>query len=393
MIVKILKFIVPFILLGAGAYAAWRMIESRPEVETEVREHVAPLVRVVPVEKENIRLSVISQGTVTPKTVSDLVPEVSGRVVFVSPSLVAGGFFEEGEILLSIEPEDFRLAVVRSEAEVAQARLRLEQERAEAEVAAKEWEELGKGEEATPLVLRVPQVAQAEAALEAAKAVLEQSKRDLARTEIRASFDGRVRQENVDIGQFVSRGAPVAQLYSVGVAEVRLPLPDEELAFVRIPLSYRGDERSVRGPEVLLRARFAGKDHVWKGRIVRTGGEIDQATRMLYAVAEVTDPYGHGADPNRPPLAVGMFVEAEILGKSFKDAVVLPRAAIRNSDTVYVISPEGQLQIRPVDILKRERERVVIQGGLETGELVCVSAMETVVEGMKVRVADEEVPS
>jgi multidrug efflux pump subunit AcrA (membrane-fusion protein) len=88
-----------------------------------------------------------------------------------------------------------------------------------------------------------------------------------------------------------------------------------------------------------------------------------------------------------------MFVEAEILGNWFEDAVVLPRAAIRGSDTVYVISPEGQLNIRPVDVLKRERERVLVKGGLESGELVCVSPMETVVEGMSVRMADEEVSS
>jgi RND family efflux transporter MFP subunit len=362
-------------------------------METQAREEVIPLVRAISVEKQNIRLSVRSQGTVSPRTVSELVPEVSGRVIYISPSLVAGGFFEEDELLLELEPHDYELTLVRSEAEVAQAWLRLEQERAEAEVARKEWEELGRGEKATPLVLREPQVAQAEAALEAAKAVLEQAKRDLERTDIRAPFAGRVRQKNVDIGQFVNRGAAVAQLYSVDVAEVRLPIPDEELAYVKIPLTYRGDSSQVRGPEVLLKTQFAGKEHVWKGRIVRTGGEIDQSTRMLYAVAEVRDPYGHGKDPSRPPLAVGLFVEAEILGNRIQDAVVLPRAAIRGTDMVYVVDSDGRLRFRTVDILKRERETVVIQGGLESGELICVSPMETVVDGMKVRLASEEVSS
>lgn len=394
MIVRILKVVVPFILLAVGAYGAWKMIESRPEVETQVREQVVPLVRAMAVTKENIRLSVESQGTVSPKTVSDLVPEVAGKVTYVSPSLAAGGFFEKNELLLKIDPQDYKLALIRSEAEVAQARLRLEQERAEAAVALKEWQELGKGEEATPLVLRKPQVAQAEAALEAARAALEQAKRDLEKTEIQAPFAGRVRQENVDIGQYVSRGVAVAQLYGVDVAEVQLPLPDEELAYVRIPLSYRGDQdSSVRGPEVLLKARFAGKEHVWKGRIVRTAGEIDQNTRMLYAVAEVSDPYGHGKDPGRPPLAVGMFVEAEILGDWIRGAVVLPRAAIRGRDTVYVVDLEDRLRFRSVEVFKWERERVILVSGLEPGELVCVSPIETVVDGMKVRVTSEEVSS
>jgi len=394
MIVRMLKIILPLILLAAGGYGAWKLIETSPEIVTQAREEVVPLVRAVSVEQEDIRLSVSSQGTVSPRTVSDLVPEVSGRVVFISPSLVSGGFFEENELLLEIEPHDYELTLVRSEAEVAQARLRLEQERAEAAVARREWEELGKGEEATPLVLRVPQVAQAEAALEAARAVLGQAKRDLERTKIRSAFDGRVSQENVDIGQFVTRGAPLAKLYSVDVAEVRLPIPDEKLAYVNIPLGYRGDEKtSIRGPEVLLKARFAGKDHVWKGRIVRTGGEIDQSTRMLYAVAEVGDPYGRGKDPSRPPLAVGLFVEAEILGNWLKAAIVLPRAAIRGTDTVYIVDSDQRLRFRTVDVFKRERETVIVQGGLEPGELVCVSPIETVVDGMKVKLASEEASS
>ena len=394
MIVKILKVIVPFLLVIAGAYGAWRMIESRPEVETQVREQVVPLVRTMNVEKEDIRLSVTTQGTVTPKVVTDLVPEVAGKVTYVSPSLVVGGFFEKDEILIRVDPYDYELAVTRAEAEVARTTLRLEQERAEAAVAVKEWEELGKGEEASPLVLRIPQVAEAEAALAGAEAALRQARRDLERTEIRAPFVGRVRQKNVDIGQYIGRGQSIAQLYSVDVAEVRLPLPDEELAYVRIPLTYRGDdETSYAGPPVLLKARFAGKEHVWEGRIVRTDGEIDRSTRMLYAVAEVLDPYGHGQVPGRPPLAVGMFVEAEILGNWLKGAVVLPRAAIRGTDQVYVIDSEGKLRFRTVDVFKNERERVIVQGGLEEGEAVCISPMETVVEGMRVRVATEEVSS
>ncbi|HUV12523.1 MAG TPA: efflux RND transporter periplasmic adaptor subunit [Acidobacteriota bacterium] len=394
MIVRILKVIVPFLLVVAGAYGAWRMIESRPEVETEVREQVVPLVRTLIVKKEDIRLSVISQGTVTAKVVTDLVPEVAGKVTYISPSLVVGGFFEKDETLLRIDPDDYELALIRAEAEVAQTTLRLEQERAEAAVAVKEWGELGKGEEASPLVLRIPQVAQAEAAVAGAEAALRQAKRDLERTDITASFVGRVRQKNVDIGQYVGRGQAVAQLYSVDVAEVRLPLPDEDLAFVKVPLSYRGEnETPLDGPEVLLKARFAGSEHVWKGRIVRTEGEIDRSTRMIYVVAEVLDPYGHGKYPGRPPLAVGMFVEAEILGSWLKGAVALPRAAIRGTDQVYIVDAEGRLRFRTVDIFKNERERVVVKGGLEEGEAVCISPMETVVEGMKVRVADEEVSS
>ena len=391
MIVRIFKIIIPLLFIAAAVYGAWRMIESRPAVETEAVERVIPVVRVVPVQPKNIRLSIHSQGTVTARTVTELVSEVAGRVLYISPSLVSGGFFEEGEVLLRIDPHDYKLVLTRAQAEVAQAELRLEQERAEAAVAASEWSELGKGERASPLVLREPQVAQTLAALQAAQATMDQAKRDLERTEITAPFDGRVRQENVDVGQYVSRGGALAQLYSTDVAEVRLPLPNEELAYVNIPLSYRYDEESgVMGPQVRINTRWAGKDYTWQGRIVRTEGEIDSNTRMLYAVAQVKDPYADRNDSNRPPLAVGMFVEAEILGKMLTGAVVLPRAAIRGSNTVYVIGSDDKLYSRPVDIFKRERERVIVQSGLEGGEFVCISPIEVVVDGMEVRMLQEE---
>jgi RND family efflux transporter MFP subunit len=394
MIVRIFKTIVPILLIAAGVYGAWVMIETKPEVPKEEVTRAVPSVRVIEVIPENRRLSIQSQGSVTARTVTELVPEVSGKVVYISPSLAAGGFFEKDEVLLRIDPYDFELALTRARAEVAQAELRLEQEKAEAEVAAAEWAKLGNGEEATPLVLRKPQVAQATAVLEAARAALEQAERDLKRTGITAPFNGRVRQENVDIGQYVSRGVALAQLYSVDVAEVRLPIPNEDLAFVDIPLSYRHDaETNMQGPEVLLKAQWAGEEHVWKGRIVRTEGEIDANTRMLYAVAQVKDPYAQGSNPGRPPLAVGMFVQAEILGKRLRDVVVLPRAAIRGSNTVYVVDSGGRLQFRQVEIFKRDREQVVVRSGLSRGELVSISPIETVVDGMEVRVFREELGS
>lgn len=394
MIIKILKVLVPILFIAAAVYGTLKMYESRPVVETGAMQKVIPVVRVMTVKSENIRLSIQSQGTVTARTVTELVPEIAGRILYISPALVSGGFFEKGEVLLRIDPYDYELALTRAEAEVAQAELRLEQEKAEAVVAASEWAELGSNKEASPLVLREPQVAQAEAALKAARATMEQAKRDLERTEIAAPFAGRVSEENVDVGQYVSRGVALAQLYSTDIAEIRLPLPNEELAYVDIPLSFHYDEKSgVLGPEVRIKTRWAGKDYMWNGRIVRTEGKIDSNTRMLYAVAQVKDPYTPRNDSSRPPLAVGMFVEAEVLGRVLSGAVILPRDAIRGSDTVYVIDSDKKLYSRKVDIFKRERERVFVRSGLEDGERVCISPIEVVIDGMEVQVVQPETAS
>jgi len=379
--------LVPLILLLAGA-SAWYMIWARPEPERRVPEVVAPLVRVQPVTFETVQLTVASQGTVAPRTESRLVSEVAGRVEWVSPSFVSGGFFEQGEPLVRIDDHDFRQAVVRAEADVTRARLRLAQEEAEAEVARREWEDLGQGE-ATPLTLRVPQVDDARATLAAAEAALQTARRDLERTEVRAPYVGRVRSKAVDLGQFVTVGTSLGSIYSVDYAEIRLPLPDQDLAFLDLPLVYRGNEGSNPGPKVTLSARFAGGDYSWTGRVVRTEGEIDAQSRLVHVVARVKDPYGRGANPDRPPLAAGMFVQAEIAGRAVPDVAVLPRAALRGTNEMLVVDDEDRLRIRAVDVLRTTSETVIVRGGLEAGERVCLSPLEAVTDGMRVRIYEE----
>jgi RND family efflux transporter MFP subunit len=384
---KYMRIFLPLAVVVVGVLIAVVMIKTKEEVETRKPDTPPPLVRVMPVTTETVNLSVRTQGTVRPRTESTLVPEVAGRVVSASERFVDGGFFEEGDVLLAIDPRDYRLAVTRAKARVAEARVRVEQEEEEAAVARREWESLGNGE-ATPLVLREPQLARVRADLEAAKADLEKARLDLERTRIRAPYAGRVREKMVDVGQYVAPGTPVARIYAVDYVEVRLPIPDADLAFVTLPLHYRGEEAEAagaEGPEVVLRASFAGRSFEWPGSVVRTEGELDPQSRMVHAVAVVEDPYGRGDDPNRPPLAVGLFVEAEILGRTVEDVVVLPRTALRAGDRVLVVDGEDRLRFRDVRVLRTDRETAVIADGLAAGEVVCLSAVEAVVDGMKVR--------
>jgi RND family efflux transporter MFP subunit len=220
--------------------------------------------------------------------------------------------------------------------------------------------------------------------LAAAEANLKTAQRNLERTEVRAPYAGRVREKNVDVGQFVTVGAPVARIYAVDAAEVRLPLPDEDLAYLDLPLNYRGESGRIRGPVVTLRAGFAGRIHEWQGRIVRTEGEIDPRTRMVHVVAEVPDPYGRGPDPTRPPLAAGMFVEAEIVGRTVENVAVVPRAALRSPGQVLIVDADSRLRFRDVDVLRATTDELFILDGLETGDRVNISPVEVVSDGMEV---------
>ena len=379
----------PLVVLAVGGFVAKALIDSYEQPEPSPVVAQPPLVRVIPAEKAALTLTVRAEGTVAPRTESQLVPEISGRVTKVSPSLAAGGFFDEGDVLLEIDSRDYRLAIVRARAAIDQAKLRLLTEQQQSDIARKEWEALGEGEP-SPLLFREPQISEVRSSLAAAEATLEQAEYDLERTVLRAPFAGRVRSKQVDVGQFVQRGMPLATLYAVDVAEVRLPIPNSELEYCRLPLAYRNGGSSENGPAVKLTARFAGRDYSWQGRIVRTEAEIDPRTRMVMAIARVNDPYARTGDSGRPPLAVGMFVNAEIQGIRVRDVIRAPRSALRNDDTVFVVDSGGRLQFRTVDILRREREAVLIRGGLEEGEQICVSPLEAAVDGMAVRAAEDE---
>jgi RND family efflux transporter MFP subunit len=380
---RLIALLIPVLILAVGVAGAVVMIKARPEPEVRTPEIVPPLVRVQHVELGTVRFRVDSQGTVSPRTESVLVPEVAGRVIEVAPSFVSGGFFERDDVLLRIDPHDYRQAVVQAEAGVARAKLLLAREEAEAEIAIREWEDIDGGE-APPLTRREPQLAEARASVNAAEALLDRARRDLARTEIRAPYEGRIRMKNVDVGQFVAPGTALATVYAVDHAEIRLPIPDDDLAYVQLPLVYRGDTEPAVTPEVVLTADFAGSTFEWTGKIVRTEGEIDSRSRLVHAVARVSDPYGR-AVPSRPPLAVGMYVKARIAGREARDVVVLPRAAVRNTNTVLIVDADDRLRFREVEVLRASGDEVVVSGGLEPGERVCLSPLSAVTEGMLVR--------
>jgi RND family efflux transporter MFP subunit len=373
----------PILALAIGIVGFGLLVATRPAIETQPPAVLAPLVRVIGVETRDVQLTVRTHGTVAPRTESELIPEVSGTVVWLSPSLVSGGFFEQDVPLLRIDRRDYEAAVERARALVAQRT-------SEHDRASKELERrrrLAKRQVASAAQLDDAVNAEhvAAAAKRGARVELDQALRDLTRTEIRAPYAGRVRDERVDVGLVLSRGVPIATLYAVDYAEVRLPVPDDDLAVLDLPSLYRGGNDDGTGPRVILRAHFAGSEREWHGRVVRTEGEIDPKSRMVHVVARVDDPYARRADDGRPPLAVGLFVEAEILGRRAEGVVVLPRAALRSDGRVLVVDDEQNLRFREVEVLRKGRDELIISSGLAAGDRVCISPLEAAVDGMAVR--------
>ncbi|MBW2275578.1 MAG: efflux RND transporter periplasmic adaptor subunit [Deltaproteobacteria bacterium] len=373
--------VVPLAVLALAALGAVLLVATSPSIETVAPERALTTVRTIVPKPQDIRLQVRSQGTVAPRTESAVVPEVSGRITWISPALVSGGFFSEGDKLLEIEPRDYEMAVQRARA--ALTRADSEREFAAAELKRQE----GLSARAVASTAQLSQARRtgrvADASFDEASIALEQAERDLARTQIFAPFEGRVREKQVDVGQFVSRGAPVATIYATDYAEIRLPIADRQFAFLRLP-SLRNPEAGA-GPKVRILSDFGGRRHEWTGQVVRTEGEIDARSRMVHVVARVEHPYDAPEDePDKPPLAVGLFVHAEIEGPVVENVIVVPRYAMRDDAHILVVDSDERLRTREVEVLRIDRDDVLIRATLEPGDRLCVSPLQVVVEGMPV---------
>ncbi|HPG24825.1 MAG: efflux RND transporter periplasmic adaptor subunit [Spirochaetaceae bacterium] len=387
------RLLLPIAILVAGLLAFVLMLVTRSEVERVEPEVVAPLVRVVTVTARTIRLEVEAHGTVEPPIESELRAQVAGEVVWVSPRLSAGGFFEPGEALARLDPTDHanELEAARADRDRAKSALsvaRREHERQQ-ELFSRSAASVARTDEARDAYLA------AEAELRSAEVRVARAEHDLARTEIRAPYAGRSREKSVDVGQFVRPGDELARLYSIASAEVPLPLSDHELAYLDLPHPFRSESGSEleSGPAVVLRAEFAGVPASWEGRLVRTSAEIDPRSRTVTVVARVDDPYGRAPGGPPIPLPVGLFVEAHIEGREVPQAVTLPTPALHDGGRVYVVDDESRLHFRDVDVLRIRRDEVVVRSGLASGERVVVSPLRGAVEGMSVRVADEPPPT
>ncbi|MEM9531747.1 MAG: efflux RND transporter periplasmic adaptor subunit [Pseudomonadota bacterium] len=377
---KLLKIAAPIGVLALGIVLVQTMVAAKPEPEkTEDTQRLVSLF-VDQVREEMVTLSVDSQGEVKAVTEIDLMPEVSGRIVEISERFAEGAGFNAGDLLVRIDDQDYRLAVTRAEARVAEAEVQLLTQQATADIKRRQWESTGRTHEPNPLQVNKPQVLEAEAKLRSAKADLAEARLNLKRTEIRAPFAGRVMSRAVSLGAYSAPQAVLGRIFATDVVEVTLPLTDRQLAEMNLPMGFVAQGNAA--PQVTLSAEVGGEWHSWQGQIVRTHASVDPQTRLIYAVARVLNPYDPGASA---PLAVGLFVDAQIEGTEELVASVVPREALRNADQVYVVDADDRLDIRTVKVLSSSESEVLISSGVSVGERVVTSTIASAVDGMLVQ--------
>jgi RND family efflux transporter MFP subunit len=369
-------------LAGLAAYVLLQVTKPQPTPNIEAPRPVS--VEVVPAIRAASRPTVVVYGEVRPAVRTQLVAQVGGKIMSIAPDFIEGGQFVPGEVLLTIEDTDYRAAVDERRARIAAAKVDLEQALADADVARKQ---LAGQKNPSPLALKKPQVARAESALKAAETALSLAQTNLERTQISLPFNGRVESQAADLGQYVNPGKVLGSVFGTDVAEVRVALTTNQLAALGIPVGYIGGENG--GLVTTLSAVMGGRVHRWEGRLTVLDAGIEATTRSVYGTVRIEDPYGDIHADSDMPLAVGLYVDAEIQGRTIVDAVQIAAEGLRAGDEVFVIDGEGLLDVRQVDVIHRNRDIVMLASGVEAGERVIVSAIRNPVRGMRLQAVDD----
>ena len=366
----------PVIILIFGLFISFVISSTDPKPNKGIEIPKPTAVFYDNPQKKDVTLRVTTNGEVRSVTEINVIPQVSGRIIQVADEFIDGGNIKKGQPLIWIDDRDYKLATISAESRVAQAKKLLEREIAESELAKKDWEELGEGE-ASPLTLRIPQLEEARALLNAAEADLEKAKLNLERTVINLPFDGLIKKKNAGIGQYVNAGSILGSAFSTEKVLIPLPLTDTELSYLGLPLGYES-KGYFDGPKVIFRSYISRKNIEWLGRITRTSGSIDSQTRLVYAYAEVLNPYDED-----PPLAIGTYVDAEIEGNFISNGFILPIAAIKNDNEIYVIDQNSKLKIKKIEIVGTEEDKVIVKGDISELDMVVISTINTGYEGME----------
>ena len=382
------KKVLPVLIIVFASAAAWALVNARPEVATASVATPALLVDVVEAKRNPVTFSVQSQGSVAPRTQTTLVAEASGQIVEVSPAFVSGGFFKKDDVLVRIDPRNYESVVKRAQAAVARAETQLATETATASYAKEDYARLQRlnpnTAPASALALRKPQLSAAMAELQSAQADLEKAQGDLDRTVIRAPYDGLVRQKIADVGQYVNVGSQLATTFAIDIAEVRLPITQNDLQYIDV--SRLRDGLPL---DAVLQAELGGETFSWPASITRSEGVFDADTRVLYLVAQVSDPYGlqSGVEAVQVPLMVGTFVSAQIAGRAGGDLFVVPRQSVYRGETIWLVDEDSVIRPARVDVVRADENFFYISDGLVEGDRYCATAVERPLPGMKVRVS------
>lgn len=390
------KIVLPVLVIALGVMGSKQLVASREAPARQQTTEAAPLVEVIDATPQTQSVTVEVMGVVKPARTLVVTPQVGGAITGQHEQLVPGGFLTAGERLVEIDKRDYKLAVQAQQAQVARATLEVRVEKGRRSIAAREWEameaSLGEGgdDEGRDLAMRDPQIAAANASLSSARSAVKTARLSLSRTDIDVPFNAVVQSEAVEIGQIVGPASRLATLIGTDTAWVEASIPVERLAWLAIPgVSV---EAGAGAAATVIQTAGSSVRVERRGQVIRLLGDVEPGGRMARVLIEIPDPYGLQSElaERGIPLLVGSFVRVQIQGRSIEDAIAVPRVALREDDTVWVVADDGTLTVQPVVVSWREADQVLVTKGLAVGARVVTSVLAAPVPGMALRLEGSE---
>ena len=385
---RVWRLILPLMFLGTGwvAFDHWMKPEVREKRQRGLPQ--LPKTRVIELNVVDFEPQIETSGVIRAHNQITLTSQVSGRIVATHPQFEDGAYFEEGTVLVELDKADFKTAVASAKSQQAQALAILAQEQTRAKQARLDWEDLGYEEEPSDLVLRVPQLREAEARVEAAAAQLEQAERGLERCQIRAPFDGRMRQRMVGVSQTIGSGTSLASIFAVDYAEVRLPIEARHMRFLELP-----EEASDSPVKIILRDALDESNKVEREAwIVRTEGALNEQSLDLFAIARIDDPFGR--ESGKAPLRIGQPVSAKVPGRPLEKVVVIPRKAVRQLSRITVVDRDSHIITKRMvtPLWENNTDLIVSDEFLVDGTLLATAYLVYTPDGTPVEILPDPSP-
>lgn len=358
----------------------------KPQAQKRAIPETIVRVEVVQANLSTYPIVVNANGTIQAETRGNLVAQISGEIVSVADNFKTGGTFRKGDQLIQIDKRDFQSNLSQALAQLSQAQASYSQELANAKQAELDWQRLGNTNPAPDLVLRKPQLAAAKAMLDSAKAAHSSAQLNLSRTSIKAPYNGRIIARSAVLGQYVSVGNTLAEIFETNGVEVRLPISQNEFNQLGLNEFVEGSGQEQQF-QVLLSSQIGQNEYRWDAKITRTDSIFDINTRQIDVIAEVSDPFGK--ESNQPALKIGQFVNAQISGRSLDDVFVIPNKSIREGSYIYTVENEI-LTKKSIDILWQDDQNALVNSGLQEGATIVTTSLNSTLAGAKAKYGEND---
>lgn len=381
------RLIAPIVVLSLSSLIAAALILNKEPVAKKTDTELIRSVTAIQANPEKASFAITSQGAVIPATHIRYLSEVNGKIKSVASNWQDGGYFKQGDVMLTIEDHVYQSQLAKAKAALQQAETLLTQEKALAHVAKKTYESSGRkddDEASRALALREPQLASAQTQLESAQADVNAAEIMLEKTNVRAPFTGIINNKAVDIGQVIGTGQLLADFYGVAKAEIRVPLTLAQQAYLDLPPLSKTADISV---EVIYKT--AGETHRYSAKLVRTSGVLDETTRVLHGIILLDDPYNL-AQQDKAVLPLGAFVEVNISSVEQANVIQLPSRLLRPGDRIWVVDTDNKLRLRDVKLLPSREKTIYISSGIQPDDRIIVSSIVDAYPGNPVEVTMKE---